>query len=60
MKQLILYTLAMLGLFAALLLLMAMPSILEWIGNQFGEITLWIIIVILFGLLVNKFLKQPE
>lgn len=60
MKHLILYTLAMLGLFAALLLLMAMPSILEWIGTQFGEITLWIIIVILFGLLVNKFLKQPE
>ena len=57
MKQLILYTLAMLALFAALLLLMAMPSILEWIGTQFGEITLWIIIVIIFGLIINKALK---
>lgn len=57
MKQLILYTLAMLVLFAALLLMMAMPSILEWIGIQFGEITLWIIIVIIFGLIINKALK---
>lgn len=57
MKQLIIYTLAMLVLFAALLLLMAMPSILEWIGTQFGEITLWIIIVIIFGLIINKALK---
>jgi hypothetical protein len=57
MKQLIIYTLAMLVLFAALLLLMAMPSILEWIGIQFGEITLWVIIVIIFGLILNKALK---
>lgn len=53
MKQLIIYTLAMLVLFAALLLLMAMPSILEWIGTQFGEITLWVIIVIIIGLIIN-------
>lgn len=57
MKQLILYTLAMLVLFAALLLLMAMPSILEWIGTQFGEITMWTVIVIIFGLIINKALK---